>query len=1011
MDFGGIQTNIRDVGLRNLNAGATIPALAGLTNLRNLTLTFDNAPITLPALTLIAGGNLNVTAGGSITETGAITVSGTTTLATTVADSDILLDTQANNFGGAVLFGGTQSNIRDLGLRNVNVGATVPAFVGLTSLRNLTLTFDNAPMILTALTASGNLTAVAGGLISQSGALSVAGNAAFDTTAAATLGSVTLANGGALTLGTSTVGGNLVATTTVGDLTLPVGQTLTVVGEATLTSAGNVSLLGTTRIGGTQSSIGGGSSVFVLGADTNLNVLPLPGTGNITVNTTGTTAAFAGAPLLPQAINLNNASNTFGGSVSVTTAAPTFTGTTTNTYNLTQSAPVSVNAGQSLTITDLGGTAGKHGNVTLTNPANNFDLVNVAGGNIALAETGPVTIGTVSANTGTTSTGTFSIMSTGAITQTGAIVAASTTTLTAGANDITLTNVGNNFSAVGVTSGNNVTLTDSTALVLGASSVSGNLAVTTGGTLTQSGALTVTGTTTLASTATNSDLLLNTQANNFGGAVVFGGTQTNIRDVSLRNVNAGATIPVLAGLTNLRNLTLTFDNAPIALTSLTASGNLSATAGGSITQSGALTIGGATTLVTTVAASDILLDTQANNFGGAVGFGGTQTNIRDIGLRNLNAGATIPALAGVTNLRNLTLTFDNAPITFPSLTASGNLNATAGGTISQTGALTIAGITTLAAGANDITLTNGSNNFGTVGITNGNNVSLTDANALTMNASTVSGNIAISANDLTIGGPVVSTGGTLNLTGVNTVAQSANLTANGAVMVTATTGSITMAPAATTTSSGTITYTAGTDVTLGSLSTGGGVNVIAGGSVLSAAGSGTNVTAGANSALQALNGVVGTQAAPMTVNVNPGTLSIRSTTAVAGISAFLTGIVLPGNTLTLLNVPPGLVCFNGCPVPPSNNPFGGVFGLTPSFNLDSVVPWYLHEPSDPPVISVMSTYLPKTVVAESKTDVKSDNQSVAREIPPCFPESACRPGASILAAPADGGDPELPVAK
>ena len=343
--------------------------MAGLTNLRNLTLTFDNAPITLPALTLTAGGNLNVTAGGSITETGAITVSGTTTLATTVADSDILLDTQANDFGGAVLFGGTQSNIRDLGLRNVNVGATVPAFVGLTSLRNLTLTFDNAPMILTALTASGNLTAVAGGLISQSGALSVAGNAVFDTTAAATLGSVTLANGGALTLGTSTVGGNLVATTTVGDLTLPVGQTLTVVGEATLTSAGNVSLLGTTRIGGTQSSIGGGSSVFVLGADTNLNVLPLPGTGNITVNTTGTTAAFAGAPLLPQAINLNNASNTFGGSVSVTTAAPTFTGTTTNTYNLTQSAPVSVNAGQSLTITDLGGTAGKHGNVTLTNPA------------------------------------------------------------------------------------------------------------------------------------------------------------------------------------------------------------------------------------------------------------------------------------------------------------------------------------------------------------------------------------------------------------------------------------------------------------------------------------------------------------------------------------------------------------------------------------------------------------------------------------------------------------------
>ena len=181
--------------------------------------------------------------------------------------------------------------------------------------------------------------------------------------------------------------------------------------------------------------------------------------------------------------------------------------------------------------------------------------------------------------------------------------------------------------------------------------------------------------------------------------------------------------------------------------------------------------------------------------------------------------------------------------------------------------------------------------------------------------------------------------------------------------------------------------------------------------MLSAAGSGTNVTAGANSMLQAFNGVVGTSARPITANVNPGTLSIRATTAVAGISAFLTGTVLPINALTLLNVPPGLVCFNGCPVPPSNNSIGGFFGLIPSFSRDSAVPWYLHEASDPPFISVVSTYLPETVVAEAKTDVKSDDQSVAREIPPCFPESACKPGASILTAPADGEDPELPAAK
>src|SRR6185295_10813998 len=148
---------------------------AGLTNLRNLTLTFDNAPIALPALTLTAGGNLNVTAGGSITQTGAITVPGITTLATTVAGSDILFDTQANNFGGAVAFGGAQVNIRDIGLSNINAGATVPTLVGVTNLRNLTLQFDNAPITLPTLTASGNVNATAGGTITQSGAAMVAG--------------------------------------------------------------------------------------------------------------------------------------------------------------------------------------------------------------------------------------------------------------------------------------------------------------------------------------------------------------------------------------------------------------------------------------------------------------------------------------------------------------------------------------------------------------------------------------------------------------------------------------------------------------------------------------------------------------------------------------------------------------------------------------------------------------------------------------------------------------------
>jgi hypothetical protein len=325
------------------------------------------------------------------------------------------------------------------------------------------------------------------------------------------------------------------------------------------------------------------------------------------------------------------------------------------------------------------------------------------------------------------------------------------------------------------------------------------------------------------------------------------------------------------------------------------------------------------------------------------------------------------------------------------------------GALTQSGALNVAGTTTLAAGVNDITLNIAGNNFSTVGITSGNNVTLTDANALTLNASTVSGNFSANAGGLTVGGPVASTGGSLNLTGANTVTQLANLTANGAnnVTVTTMTGPITMAAAATTTSvTGAISYTAGTDVTLGSLGTGGAVNVRAnGGSVFSAAGSGTNVSAGAASTLQAFNGVVGTQAAPMTVNVNPGTLSIRATTAVAGISAFLTGTVLPSNALTLLNVPPGLVCFNGCPVPGGTGGLAGLpantFGTLVYLNPDAIVPTYYPQPSSSVLISdITSVYMPGTLLQTSPVSLSSGSPAVQSMGPKAKAKANCEQGAA-----------------
>ena len=73
---------------------------------------------------------------------------------------------------------------------------------------------------------------------------------------------------------------------------------------------------------------------------------------------------------------------------------------------------------------------------------------------------------------------------------------------------------GNDFSTVGITSGNNVILADGNALNLGASTISGILNVTAAGTITDSGNLIVTGNTTLAAGAGN-DITLNSAGNKF----------------------------------------------------------------------------------------------------------------------------------------------------------------------------------------------------------------------------------------------------------------------------------------------------------------------------------------------------------------------------------------------------------------------------------------------------------------------------------------------------------------
>ncbi|MFH0754754.1 MAG: filamentous hemagglutinin N-terminal domain-containing protein [Candidatus Omnitrophota bacterium] len=93
--------------------------------------------------------------------------------------------------------------------------------------------------------------------------------------------------------------------------------------------------------------------------------------------------------------------------------------------------------------------------------------------------------------------------------------------------------------------------------------------------------------------------------------------------------------------------------------------------------------------------------------------------------------------------------------------AAGNLTvntSASGGSLTQSAALTVAGTTTLTAGTdNDITLSNVSNDFtGAVSVVSGNNVSLVDANAMTLGAVNANAiiDVATLTDDLTLTGSI-----------------------------------------------------------------------------------------------------------------------------------------------------------------------------------------------------------------------------------------------------------------
>jgi hypothetical protein len=726
-------------------------------------------------------GTLSVGAGGGLTQTGAMVVGGAATL--NAGTSDILLSNPANNFLSVAV-----TAADDVSLKDVN------------------------SLILGASTVAGNLSVQASlssssrGSITQSGVLDVTGNTILAVGAASTItlgsdnvldgtiyvtgGNTILKNTVATNFGASNIAGNLTVTTTNDNITQSEAVVATKIasfntGTADITLNNAANNFGTLTIAAANDVWVKDSNALVLGAIVLNDVAGPPAdassleittvgaitqTGGLVVP--GTTTLNVGAA---NNITLSRTDNNFGGAVGVYGRAVTLRNsnaivlgacTVTGTLGVTSNGAITETSGIDVT-GKLTLAAGFANDINLSTHDNSLGLVAItSGANVSLKDTdGDLTLAASKIS------GTLGLETTdGSITQTGALVVTGATTLTVPTTgDITLTTATNNFSSVSIVSGRNASLTDTNALVLGAIDIVGNLIVNAKGALTQTAAILVDGTTTLTSSSTNS-ITLDNAGNDLTGAV---------------SVVAGG------------NVLLT-NTGGIVLAAMNLKGNLTVVAGGAITQSGPLTVAKLASFDAGVA--DVTLQHASNNFrtiafpaagnvsvvdtdalalgastiGGTLavtaGKGITQSGILDVtGAATLAAG-TLDSIAlnsfdnslssvGFTAGGSVTLQEADG-VDLAASTVGGALAVTAGGAITDSGALSIKLKATFDAGTDDITLDNAGNNFSEVAITAGGAVTLTDSNDLSL--------AGVNADSLilTAGGALVQTGAVSTANGV-----------------------------------------------------------------------------------------------------------------------------------------------------------------------------------------------------------------------------------------------------
>ncbi len=340
--------------------------------------------------------------------------------------------------------------------------------------------------------------------------------------------------------------------------------TITVTGNAISTGGGGVVLNDNARIQSTSGDVTVNANGRYFGVF-NTGVIRAggagSGTGNVNITASGTDGSLSLWGILIRGIAEVSANN---GTVQIDASLPNGRGIAFDAGPAGAGGRIYTSSNNVITLLvdrieiANNGTVNSGTGTTTIRQRTNGTQINLGGADgagvlgLTNAEISGITAGTL--QIGNASTGTITTSSavsfgnnlslttgTGITTTGGSLVIGGLTTLAAtSSGNIDLSSASNNFSTVVVTSGNAVTLRDTNAINLGASTVSGGFSVTAGGAISDSGTLFVGGTTSL--TAGANTITLDTATNDFVGAVtVVSGGNTTLIDVNNLEV-AGATL-------------------------------------------------------------------------------------------------------------------------------------------------------------------------------------------------------------------------------------------------------------------------------------------------------------------------------------------------------------------------------------------------------------------------------------------------------------------------------------